>query len=236
MLHGSTIRRTAAAPDAGGVISLWAAGARSVVDAITYTILPMLLKARKCIRYRRVMTSLIGPIPTGQATRILSLTSRAQMDKLIDCGLVPVLQVTAGGQRRVDSAAVLTLAARPYVAARGASADLAVHLGPLQIDTNGVANQRTHHGYYTGAAGQGLTLQQIEDAWAGLWNCSPDQYIGSALVGVVSGFVVAVAQITGYRIVNRRVRFDLGAPLPHALAHYTDRRIAAQPGAPFQAL
>ena len=182
------------------------------------------------------MTSLIGPIPTGQATRILGLTSRAQMDKLIDCGLVPVLQVTAGGQRRVDSAAVLALAARPYAAARKAAADLAVHLGPLQIDTNGAANQRTHYGYHTGAAGQGLTSQQIEDAWAGLWNCSPDRYIGSALVGVVSGFVVAVAQITGHRIVNRCVRFDLGAPLRPALAHYTDRRIAAQPGAPFQAL
>jgi hypothetical protein len=184
------------------------------------------------------MTSLIGPIPTGQAARILGLTSRAQMDKLIGCGLVPVLQVTGGGQRRVDSTAVLALAERPYVAAREADADpdLAVHLGPLQIDSNGVANQRTHHGYHTDSAGQGLTLQQIEDAWAGLWNCSPDRYIGAALVGVVSSFVVVVAQITGYRIVNRLVRFDLGAPLPAALAHYTNHRISAQPGAPFQAL
>jgi hypothetical protein len=52
-------------------------------------------------------------------------------------------------------------------------------------------------------AAAGLTPQQVDDAWAGLWNCNPNPYVGSPLIGDVSGFVVAVAMITGYRIINR---------------------------------
>ena len=57
------------------------------------------------------MTSPLGPLPTSQAIRALGLTSRAQMSKLIDCGLIPVVETTPSGQRRVDSASVLDLAA-----------------------------------------------------------------------------------------------------------------------------
>jgi hypothetical protein len=46
-------------------------------------------------------------------------------------------------------------------------------------------------------AAAGLTPQQVEDAWAGLWNCNPNPYVGSSLIGDVSGFVVAVAMIIG---------------------------------------
>jgi hypothetical protein len=87
--------------------------------------------------------------------------------------------------------------------------DLAAHLGPLQPDRNGTANQRTHAGCHVDPAAAGLTPQQVEDAWAGLWNCNPAPYVGSFLVGNVSGFVVAVAKIAGYQIINRLVRFDL---------------------------
>jgi hypothetical protein len=184
------------------------------------------------------MTSLLGPLPTGQAIRALGLTSRAQMNKLIDCGLIPVVETTPSGQRRVDSASVLDLAAWPYAPEPGPSDSplLAVHLGPLQVDNNGIANQRTHRGYHVDPAAAGLTPRQVEDAWAGLWNCDPGPYAGSFLVGDVSGFVVAVARITGYKIINRAVRFDLSAPPTEILARYMRHRITARKGAPFQAL
>lgn len=184
------------------------------------------------------MTSLLGPMPTGQAARVLGLTSRDQMNKLIDCGLIPVTETTPSGQRRIDSASVLDLAAWPYATPpkSSGSPDLAVHLGPLRADGNGIANQRTHAGYHVDPAAAGLTPQQVEDAWAGLWNCNPELYVGSFLVGDVSGFVVDVAGITGYQIINRRVRFDLSAPPPEILARYMRHRITARQGAPFQAL
>lgn len=184
------------------------------------------------------MTSPLGPLPTGQAARALGLTSRAQMNKLIDSGLIPVLETTPSGQRRVDSAAVLDLAAWPYAPAPNPSGspNLAVHLGPLQADGNGVANQRTHYGYHVDPAAAGLTPQQVEDAWAGLWNCNPEPYVGSFLIGDVSGFVVAAARITGYQIINRLVRFDLSAPPSDILARYMRHRIAARSGPPFQAI
>jgi len=191
-------------------------------------------------RYVCLVTSLLGPLPTGQAGRALGLTSRAQMNKLIDSGLIPVVETTPSGQRRVDPAAVLDLAAWPAAPSPDPSdpsgPDLAVHLGPLQPDTNGIANQRTHYGYHVSPAAAGLTPQQAEDAWAGLWNCNPDPYVGSCLIGAVSGFVVAIARITGYRIINQLVRFDLAAPSPEALARYMRHRIVARPGPPFQAL
>jgi hypothetical protein len=71
---------------------------------------------------------------------------------------------------------------------------------------------------------------------AGLWNCNPDPYVGSPLIGDVSGFVVTAAMITGYQIISRLVRFDLGTPPPEILARYTRHRIAACPGPPFQAI
>jgi hypothetical protein len=182
------------------------------------------------------MTSPLGPLPTGQAARALGL-SRAQMNKLIGSGLIPVVETTPSGQRRVDPAAVLDLAAWPRaLAPESGSPDLAVHLGPLEVDGNGTANQRTHYGYHVDPAAAGLTPQQVEDAWAGLWNCNPEPYIGSCLIGDVSGFVVAVARITGYQVINRLVRFDLTAPSPEILARYMRHRIAARPGPPFQAL
>ncbi|MFD7163701.1 hypothetical protein [Streptomyces violascens] len=181
--------------------------------------------------------SLIGPLSTGHAARILGLNSPARMDKLIDCGLVPVVETTRGGQRRVDPDAVLDLAARPFAAAPAAgSPDLAVHLGPLQPDGNGTANQRTHQGWHQDAAAQGLSSSQIEDAWAGLWSCNPGRYQGGALVADVSGFVVAVAVITGHQLINRLVRFTLAPATPALAAHYLGHRITARPGAPFQAL
>jgi hypothetical protein len=122
------------------------------------------------------------------------------------------------------------------LAPESGSPDLAVHLGPLGVDGNGIANQRTHYGYHVDPAAAGLTPQQVEDAWAGLWNCNPEPYIGSCLIGDVSGFVVAVARITGYQVINRLVRFDLTAPSPEILARYMRHRIAAHPGPPFQAL
>ena len=184
------------------------------------------------------MSSPLAPLPTGQAAQALGLKSRAQMDKLIGTGLIPVIQTTASGQRRVDPAAVINLASRPFISppAPSGALDLAVHLGPMEPDKNGTANQRTHKGYHVNPAAAGLTPQQIEDAWAGLWNCNPAPYIGGRLIGDVSGFVVAVARITGYQIINQTVRFDLTAPSPEDLARYMGHRIAAQPGPPFQAL
>ncbi|MGW1871468.1 hypothetical protein ACWCPS_38860 [Streptomyces mauvecolor] len=182
--------------------------------------------------------SLIGPLPTGHAARILKLTSRAQMDKLIDSGLIPVVETTKGGQRRLDPTAVLDLAARPYANLPTADGrpDIAVHLGPLQIDTNGLANQRTHLGWHQNASAQGLDRQQIEDAWAGLWSCNPERYAGGLLVADISGFVVDVAAITGHRVINRMVRFTLAPAAPDRAANYLGHRITARPGAPFQAL
>jgi len=184
------------------------------------------------------VSSPLAPLPTGQAAQALGLTSRAQLDKLIGTGLIPVIQTTASGQRRVDPAAVINLASRPFISppAPASQSDLAVHLGPLELDTNGTANQRTHKGYHVNPAAAGLTPQQIEDAWAGLWNCNPAPYIGGRLVADVSGFVVAVARITRYQIINQSVRFDLTAPSPEDLARYMGHRIVAQPGPPFQAL
>jgi hypothetical protein len=183
------------------------------------------------------MTSRFGPIPTGQAARILGVT-RAQLDKLIGCGLLPVTETTPGGQRRVDSGAVLDLADWPYAPTADPAERpcLAVHLGPLKPDSNGTANQRTHLGYHVDPAAAGLTQQQVEDAWAGLWNCTPEPYVGSYLIGDVSGFVVAVAAITGYRIVNRTVRFDVSPARPEIQARYAKHRIPARQGAPFQVI
>jgi hypothetical protein len=180
--------------------------------------------------------SLIGPLSTGHASRVLKLSSRAQMDKLIDSGLTPVVETTPGGQRRLDPAAVLRLAARPYADLPAPGPDLAVHLGPLQPDSNGLANQRTHTGWHTNAAAQGLSRQQIEDAWAGLWSCNPGRYQGGLLVADISGFVVDVAAITGHRIINRMVRFTLAPAAPERAARYLGHRITARPGAPFQPL
>lgn len=184
------------------------------------------------------MATPLGPLPTGMAAQALGLTSRGQMDKLIGSGLIPVARTTSGGQRRVDPAAVLDLAGWPVVSPPGLSGapDLAVHLAPLQPDGNGTANQRTHAGYHADPAAAGLTPQQAEDAWAGLWNCDPRPYVGSCLVGDVSGFVVAVARITGYKVINRLVRFDLAAPSAQDTTRYLRHRIAARPGPPFQAL
>jgi hypothetical protein len=60
------------------------------------------------------------------------------MDKLIDSGLTPVTGTTPSGQRRLDPAAVLDLAAWPYAPAPvpSHSPHLAVHLTPLQPDSN----------------------------------------------------------------------------------------------------
>jgi hypothetical protein len=184
------------------------------------------------------MTTHLSPIPTGLAQRTLGLTSRDQMIKVIDSGLLPVVETTPSGQRRVDSSALLALAARPYaqLPPSGAARDFNAHLRPLQLDSNGLATQRTYAGFHVGAVAQGLTPQQIEDAYAGLWNCNPDPYLGSAFVGDISGFCVALGLITGYTIVNRLVRFTLAPPTPGILARYQNRRIKAKPGAPFQSL
>lgn len=172
-------------------------------------------------------------MPTGQAATILGL-HRKQVDKLIAAGMLDVRQRTAGGQRRVDPTQVLTLAARPFVT-KLRPGDLAVHLGPLDVETNR-SNLRTHFGWHRDAGSRGLTGQQIEAAWAGLWSCDPDRYDG-ALVGVVSGFVVELAAIGGYKRINgHRVSFTLIAPTAKMVAAYAGRRIHARPGSMIQPL
>jgi hypothetical protein len=187
------------------------------------------------------VTSHLGPLPVGQAMHALGITHRDQVNKLIDSGLIPVAGTTPSGQRRLDPAAVLKLAARPYAPIPDPSGTrlVAAHLGPLRPDPNGTANQRTHLGYHVNPAAIGLALtpQQLEDAWAGLWPCNPPgKYVGWVLLGDVSGFVVTAGMISGYRIINRSVRFDLSALSPEDLARYTSYRITANRGALLQAL
>jgi hypothetical protein len=86
------------------------------------------------------------------------------------------------------------------------------------------------------AAAAGLTPQQVEDAWVGLWNCNPAPNVGSSVIGDVAGFVVAAATITGYQVINRLIRFDVTAAPPETLAQYMRHRITARRGGPFQEL
>ena len=180
-------------------------------------------------RYLCLVTSPLGP--TAHRTRPhapLGLTSRAQMNKLIDSGLIPVVETTPSGQRRVDPAAVLDLATwprcsltRPVRGARTWPFTLALcRPAPTASPTSGRTTATT-----SSPAAAGLTPHQAEDAWAGLWNCNPDPYVGSCLIGDVSGFVVAIARITGYRIINQLRRFDLAAPSPEAKARYMRHRM-----------
>jgi hypothetical protein len=174
-------------------------------------------------------------LPVGAAAKILKV-NRWQLDKLIGCGLAAAPEVTAGGQRRVESAPVLELAARQFIdpPGPGPGRDLAVHLGPLREDENGLANQRTHLGWH--ATANGLSRKQIEDAWAGLWPCHPEPYIGGALVGDVAGFVVVSGAITGFRRINGKVRFDLAPATPDITARYAGKRFVPVQGGLVQPL
>jgi hypothetical protein len=168
-------------------------------------------------------------VSAGFAADILQV-GRQQLDKLIDCGLLGAPQLTPGGQRRLELATVLNLASRQSVVPppHGQAPDLAVHLGPLRQDPDGKRNQRTHLGWHQSPAG--LTPKQVENAWAGLWNCDPDLYRESALIGDVAGFVVALAAITGSRRISGRVRFTLARPTPDMIARYANRRFTPVQG------
>lgn len=174
-------------------------------------------------------------LPAGTAAGILGV-GRQQFDKLIDCGLLGSPLVTPGGQRKVELGLVLTLAQRgEVIPPPGPAADLAVHLAPLRPDPDPQANRRQYLGWHA-APPPAVTARQAEDAWAGLWNCHPEPYVGAALIGDVAGIVVTWALITGYRRVNGLVRFEL-APAPREIDdRYSDRRFRAARGGLVQPL
>ena len=136
-----------------------------------------------------------------------------------------------GRQWRYPDEAVRDLHVRAQVDLPSTGDDLAVHLAPLQLDEHAQQHQRTHFGWSANAAAQGLSPRQIQDAWAGLWPVSdPQRHVGSAVVGDVAGFVVEVAHITGWRLIDGDVRFEVGAPNAQTLKRYAGRRFCAAPG------
>ena len=169
----------------------------------------------------------LAPLSVGHAGRTLGV-NKNQMDKLIGCGLIRVAETTEGGHRRVNPDDVVELARRSYIEPP-APGDLALHLAPLATDDD-PTHLRTHLGWHASAAERGLTAEQIEDAWAGLWNCRPEPHVGAALVGDVAGFVVALGTVTGYRYIAGRVRFLIEPPTPDIVARYANRRFTAQAG------
>ncbi|WP_432489472.1 hypothetical protein [Kineococcus sp. SYSU DK018] len=177
----------------------------------------------------------LPPMGASQATAALEVTPQ-QLHKLRGCGLLgsrAELEAlrTPGGQWRYSHEAVRQLHARAQVELPGTGEDLAVHLAPLQLDEHGEVHQRTHVGWSAAAADAGLSVRQIEDAWVGVWPVKdPDRHIGAALVGDVAGFVVEVAQITGWRRIGGDVRFEVDAPTPQMAQRYAGRRFHAAPG------
>jgi hypothetical protein len=169
----------------------------------------------------------LAPLSVGQAGRSLGV-NKNQVDKLIGCGLIRVSETTGGGHRRVNPDDVSELANRPVIEAP-APGDLALHLAPLTVDDD-PTHLRTHLGWHAAAAERGLTAEQIENAWTGLWNCRPEPHVGAALVGDVAGFVVALGTVTGYRYIAGRVRFLIEAPTPDIVARYAEKRFTAQAG------
>ena len=181
----------------------------------------------------------LGPLPVGQAMQALRISHRDQLNKLVDTGLIPVRATTPSGQRRLDPAAVLDLASWPDVTIPDPSGYrlVAAHLGPLRTDPYANYNQRSHLGYHVNPAAAGLTPQKAEDAWAGLWPSNPPgKYVGWLLLGDVSGFVVKVGLITGFRPVYKSVRFVLSDPPPEVIDRYERHRINAKRGTMLQAL
>jgi len=170
-----------------------------------------------------------------QAAAALGITPQ-QLRKLRECGLLGTraeLETlrSPGGQWRYPYESIRQLNDRAWVELPSAGEDLAVHLAPLQLDEDSAAHRRTHLGWSAHAAHAGLSAQQIEDAWAGLWPVkNPQRHTGAALVADVAGFVVEVAQVTGWRLIQGDVRFEVAAPTAAMRKRYAGRRFYAAPG------
>ncbi|GAB3216417.1 hypothetical protein GCM10027586_09280 [Kineococcus gypseus] len=170
-----------------------------------------------------------------QATAALGVTPQ-QLRKLRECGLLGTRAAlealrSPGGQWRYPYESIRQLHERARVDLPSAGEDLAVHVAPLQLDENGQAHQRTHLGWSAHAVQAGLSAQQVEDAWAGLWSVrDPQRHVGAALVADVAGFVVEVARVTGWRLIAGDVRFEVEAPTAVMLQRYAGRRFHAAPG------
>lgn len=134
------------------------------------------------------------------------------MDKLVDAEMIGVVG-QVGRTRLLRRDDVDALAARSpagvSVERAGPMFGAAVSLGGLELDTD-----PDHLRYVFGWSDR---VAVPSSAWAGLWNTGrpwADRLVGLSLVGTVSGFVVAVAAITGWTAnpVSHAIEFTVGPP------------------------
>jgi len=161
--------------------------------------------------YALLMGKPLNAVTRAEAQRLLSRDARA-VDKLVDAELIGVVGVV-GRTRLLSRDDVSDLAGRPpagvSVERAGPMFGAAVSLGGLELDTD-----PDHLRYVLGWSDQ---REVPSSAWAGLWNTGrpwADRLVGLSLVGTVSGFVVAVAAITGWMAHPRShaIEFTVGPP------------------------
>lgn len=187
--------------------------------------------------------------PAGQwvtstaASRALGL-NRAQVTRLVEAGLLPVLG-RHGRARLLDPTALAALAARPRLADAGPEPGatpyaLAVHLAPLASEAPGLVgvNQRAQVGWH-------VAHPVPDEAWTGWWNTGAeiaDQAAAGSwpLLAAVSGIVVATGEITGWDphpVTPGVVRWRVRPASETVRAHrFTDTAFHPAAGPPWQRL
>jgi len=180
-------------------------------------------------------TAAVSLTTTTTAMQQLGL-NREQITRLVRVGLLPVIG-THGRTRLLDPVAVRALAYRPQLPLQnqGRLAALAVHLGPLVLDTRGEQNLRHVAGWDT----QAPVPASAWEAWWGTGAAIADAVVGLPLLPSVSGFVVHVREVdgwTGHPSDSGYVRFHTRPCDASTHARYVHTRFRAEAGTVWQRL
>lgn len=189
-------------------------------------------------------TSVSLPVTTTAAAASLGC-GRAQLDKLINAGLLAVIG-HHGRSRLLDPSAVAALAAVPFVTQPppgGALRGLVVHTDGLAPDPD-PSNARPYSGWSVpGSAGYpSMTAAEQQKAWGGWWNTGPAlaaDTVGLVLLQSTSGWIGEVGVIAHAHPHPSRAGLTWFETVPapeDVAAQYAGHRLRPAPGAPWQRL